>query len=147
MWKDNTRHPTQRTAALSPDAASRTPRQTLEAGLAWLDPILVPAGFTFQIRESGAGSGGAYAWGEYVRDDRRIELHFRYSLGMVRFHAGVRSLSNEQYLKALDVPEGANQDPGFSNDPLDGFRHLAHDLRKFFGEFLDGDASVLERIG
>lgn len=33
---------------------------------------------------------------------------------------------------------GAAQYPGFSNDLLDGFRHLAHDLEKKCTDFLSG---------
>ena len=34
--------------------------------------------------------------------------------------------------------KGSNQYPGFSSDPIDGFRHLAHDLGKFCQSFLAG---------
>jgi hypothetical protein len=102
-------------------------------------------GFRFEERAEGVGSGGAFAWGEFVRDDRRLELHFRRSLGLVTYHLGNHALSHEGYLRAMGVPPGANQYPGFSDDPLDGFRHLAHDLRAFVSEFVRGDAVTLQR--
>jgi hypothetical protein len=40
------------------------------------------------------------------------------------------------------VPKGERpQYPGFSDDPLDGFRHLAHDLRKYCADFLVGSGA------
>ena len=39
----------------------------------------------------------------------------------------------------------AHHYPGFSDDPLDGFRHLAHDLENFAGDFLIGSGEVLAR--
>ena len=108
--------------------------------------MLAPCGFRFELREAGRGSGGRFAWGEYVRDDRRLELHFRYSLGLVTYHAGRFSIAHEPYLLALGVPRGDNQYPGFSDDPLEGFRSLAHDLSRFCREFLSGDATILRRI-
>src|SRR5258705_2299753 len=100
-------------------------------------------GFRFEVREEGVGSGGHFAWGEFVRDDRRLELHFRWSLGLVTYHVGIHALSHEAYLRALGVPLGKNQYPGFSDNPLDGFRHLTHDLRTFVPEFVLGDALTL----
>lgn len=64
-----------------------TPREVLERGVAILDSVLAPAGFRFVLREEGRGSGGDFAWGEYVRGERRLELHYRYSLGNVVYHA------------------------------------------------------------
>jgi hypothetical protein len=117
----------------------------LHAGVTILNPVLHPHGFNFELRGSGSSSGGRFAWGEYVRNERRIELHFRYSLGLVTYHIGDLLFGHEVYLRALGVPAGTHQYPGFSSDPLDGFRHLAHDLERFCGEFVSGDASVFLR--
>lgn len=57
-----------------------TPKETLLAGVNVLDSVLRRAGFVFEFREEDRGSGGDFAWGEYVRDNRRLELHCRYSL-------------------------------------------------------------------
>ncbi len=72
-----------------------------------------------------------------------LELHFRSSLGMVAYRLGRLVVAHEPYLRALGVPVGTNQYPGFSDDPLDGFRHLAYDLSHFCADFCSGDASVL----
>jgi hypothetical protein len=53
------------------------------------------------------------------------------------------SVSHDAYLRALTKGEGGNQYPGYSDDLLDGFRHLAHDLQKFCDDFLSGDSKVL----
>ena len=122
------------------------PLDTLRAGTAILDPILLRHGFRWTAEQTGKGSGGEFACGQYVRGDRRLELHFRYSLGLVAYHVGEYALDHESYMEVLGVPRGAAQYPGFSDDPLDGFRHLAHDLDAYGAEFLAGDADVLRAV-
>lgn len=41
---------------------------------------------------------------------------------------------------------GQNQYPGFSDDPLDGFRHLAHDLCAYCAAFLSGPDAEFIRV-
>jgi hypothetical protein len=119
------------------------PLEAFEKGLVLLQPVLGRAGFVFVGAAARKGSGGAFASGDFVRGDRRLELHFRYSLGLVTYHVREHMLSHEAYMRALGVPPTDNQYPGYSNDPLDGFRHLAADLTQFGTEFLYGDAAVL----
>ena len=104
-----------------------------------------PCSFTFVETDSGMSSGGGYASGEYCRDDRRLEIHFRYSLGQVRYHIGHVSASHESYMKEILGGNGGNHYPGFSTDPLDGFRHLAHDIEVYGQDFLNGSGVVLEK--
>lgn len=75
--------------------------------------------------------------------DRRLELHFRYSLGPVRYHVGQDNASHESYMRELNVWDQC-QYPGFSNDAMDAFARLAHDVT-FAEDFLDGSASVLRQ--
>ncbi len=109
----------------------------LRAGCQILDPIMNRYGFPFVEGLSGQGSGGSFASGEYVRGDRRLELHFRHSLGLVTYHIGAFSLSHVAYMQALGK-RGHHRYPGFSGDPLDGFRHLRHDLEHYCTDFLSG---------
>jgi len=119
------------------------PLAALAAGIGILDPVLCSSGFVFHSIASGRGSGGDYAYGEYVRHDRRLQLHFRYALGLVTYHVGAHTLAHESYMRALGASPTEAQYPGYSEDPLDGFRHLAADLQRFGAEFLSGDAAVL----
>jgi hypothetical protein len=123
--------------------SNASPEQTLIAGCNLLDPVIKPYGFHFVLGASGKGSGGHFASGCYVRDDRRLELHFRHSLGLVIYHLGDAAVSHQAYLQALTQGGGGNLYPGFSGDPLDGFRHLAHDLQRFAGDFLYGGGAIL----
>ncbi len=75
---------------------------------------------------------------EYVRGDRRLELHFRHSLGLVAYHVGEEALTHEDYMRAVLGPRRENKYPGFSSDPLDAFRDLAHDLEHHALGFLSG---------
>jgi hypothetical protein len=114
------------------------PTEMITTGRQILDPVLVPHGFVFKAGEAGVGSGGAYASGSYVRDDRRLELHFRYSLGLVIYHLGDLTLPHETYMRAVLQGQGRSAYPGFSEDPLDGFRHLRHDIEMFAQDFVSG---------
>lgn len=121
--------------------------EILRQGSTLLDPLLLTYGFSFHILGSGGSSGGSFAYGEFRRDDRRLELHFRYSLGMVRYHFADRSMSHQDYMRAVIGRPNASHYPGFSSDPLDGFRHLLLDLEEHGADFLTGtDACLHHRI-
>jgi hypothetical protein len=120
-----------------------TPRETLLTGAQLLEPVMRAHGFRFRFIEEGRGSGGDFAVAAFVLPDRQLTLHFRQSLGMVTYDAGTEPLEHIPYMIALGVARSELQYPGFSADPLEGFRHLAHDLDEFAAEFLTGDAAVL----
>ena len=119
----------------------KSPEKALLAGVDILSATLGPHGFEFELRGVGKGSGGHFAWGEFVRDDRRLELHYRESLGLVTYHASGRAATHEAYMRELGV-WGRNRYPGYSSDHLQAFRDLAHDLA-FAEDFLSGDADCL----
>lgn len=121
------------------------PSEILQAGCEILDAVLVPHGFARMPIEAGKGSGGHFAMTEYVRGERRLEVHYRFSLGLVAYHVGDSHVSHQSYMRQVLGPGGGNQYPGFSQDPLDGFRHLAHDLGHFGSDFLQGSAADLRR--
>src|SRR5215472_12168733 len=75
-----------------------TPVETLAEGCKILDSILVPSGFRFISGQAGKSSGGHFASGGYVRDERRLELHFRYSLGLVSYHFRELTASHESVI-------------------------------------------------
>jgi hypothetical protein len=116
----------------------RSPEESLAAGCAVLAPILALQGFVWVPGASGHSSGGDFASGSFIRGTRRLELHFRHSLGLVTYHVGDTSLDHEAYMRVVLGAKGGNQYPGFSSDPIDGFRHLAHDLSEFCQSFLGG---------
>ncbi len=113
------------------------PKEILEKGRKYIDPIMESNGFRWQPGLSGRGSGGQFDSGQYIKDDRRLELHFRYSLGLVKYHIGDISLSQEDYMSYV-AGKGNAEYPGFSSDPLDGFRRLANDLKNYADDFLSG---------
>ena len=110
-----------------------------------LDPILGSHGFSFRQGAAGQGSGGPYASGIYVNGDRSLEIHFRFSLGLVTYHVGKRSLDHESYMRTVLGNRGGNRYPGFSDDPISGFENLAYDLRNFASAFLNGDSKEFAR--
>ena len=124
------------------------PVTLLAEGCSILDPVLTPAGFTFVSGPNGVGSGGRFASGRWVRGSRSVELHFRYSLGLVAYHLGPRSISHDDFMWSVTRGRGGHRYPGFSEDPLQGFRDLATDLGRYGQEFVVGtDADLDRRIG
>jgi hypothetical protein len=63
-----------------------TPKTILLRGVSILAPAL-GSGFAFEFRDEGRSSSGAFAWGEFVRGKRRLELHFTRDLGPVRYES------------------------------------------------------------
>jgi hypothetical protein len=128
--------------------SDKSPTELLERGVAELGEVLGPAGFEF-IQTEGADSQGPFASGEFFRGDRRLELQVRASLGLVRYHFGDESLSHEDLVRGVRALEGisaAGQYPGFSQDPMAGFRHLRHDLERFGAVFLRGGAKAFRAL-
>jgi len=117
----------------------KQPNEILSEGRSLLDPVLVPQGFSFVDGPSGKGSGGPFASATYVNGDRKLELHYRHSLGLVTYHFGEESLDHESYMRSALGAPGGNRYPDFSDDPLDAFRDLAYDLQTFAGAFLNGE--------
>jgi len=103
-----------------------TPEAILAAGNEVLSPVLNDAGFRLSGITTGSGSGGAFAVGCWVRPPQWIELHVRGVLGIVRYGWGDESFDHAHLAGALVVSTAY---PAFSGDPVDGFRHLAQDLR------------------
>jgi hypothetical protein len=97
-----------------------SPREALLTGAEILGGVLVPNGFEFHLQGEGKGSGGKSAWGESVRNDRRLEFHFRFSLGLVRYHVRRWSASHESYMRELGVWPQCRY-PGSSENPADAF--------------------------
>jgi hypothetical protein len=113
--------------------------EILREGRGILDPVMHRHGFSFKDGPAGPSSGGPYASGAYVSGNRKLEIHFRHSLGLVTYHCGETSLDHESYMHALLGTNGGNRYPGFSEDPLDAFRGLAYDLENFATAFLNGN--------
>jgi hypothetical protein len=119
----------------------------LQSGAELLASVLVPNGFAFEVLGSGKGSGGLFAFGQFKRGERRLEFHFRYSLGMVCYHLGPCSMSHEDYMHAVLGERHVSKYPGFSNQPMDGFRDLFSDLQEHGADFLTGtDECLLQLI-
>jgi hypothetical protein len=119
------------------------PKTILTDGSLIIERVLGLHGFKFQFGSEGPSSGGRYACGRFVRDDRILELHFRYSLGMVSYAIAGHSASHEFYMRELGVLQNCRY-PGFSQDPLAAFEDLAHDL-EFAKDFVAGSGELLLR--
>jgi hypothetical protein len=113
----------------------------LEQGACELALVLGPVGFDFVPTGSGRSSGGLFASGEFRKGNRHLELHFRYSLGLVRYHVDGQNLTHEELVRAVRTTNGIHEEgayPGFSDDPLDAFRRLRGDLERFGRVFTSG---------
>ena len=121
------------------------PESILIAGCKLLSPILEPYGFLFVLEKTGVGSGGRFASAKYVRGDRSLELHFRYSLGLVSYHIGNVSLDHEIYMRMLGFGETCSY-PDFPKQALDSFGSLAKDLKLYCGDFLSGNGDQFRKL-
>lgn len=122
------------------------PESRLKEGAEILMRPLQPCGFAFHIRRRGSGgSGGASAEGWFISGNKRLELHFRWSLGLVTYHVGDRSLGHDDYMRSLRVRHAAAY-PGFSEQPLAAFEHLSSDLTRYCQDFLRGDGRQVVRF-
>jgi len=108
----------------------------LAAGAEIVGQVVKPAGFVFLPGVHASGSGGPFADARFVKGDQFIEMHFRRSLGLVSYGWGDGVLSHTDYLRGIGT---GGSYPGFSDDPLDGFRHLADDLAGPLAGFVAGD--------
>jgi hypothetical protein len=121
----------------------------LERGAAELAEVLGPAGFEFIQTEDGVGTDSPFAHGEFFRGDRRLELHVRGSLNMVRYHFGGESLLHEDLVRGVRALEGISGEaeyPGFSSEPMTGFLRLRNDIERFGAIFLRGGAKAFRAL-
>jgi hypothetical protein len=109
----------------------------LDAGVQIIGGVITPYGFVWMPGPAHRGHPGDSAAGSFKRGDRRLELHYRSSLGLVSYHLGDLILSHDSYMRHSGHKADAHY-PGFSSDPLDAFRDLAYDLGHFCLDFLDG---------
>ncbi len=115
-----------------------SPVEQLNEGANILRPLLEPAGFKFALTNTGKGSGGQFAVGEFTRGDRRLELHYRYGLGIANYHVGGPPLSHNEFMRA----QGAEKTAAFPtvlDKSLRGFHALLADLESHGSAFLDAD--------
>jgi hypothetical protein len=114
--------------------------QILLEGRKLIDPILEKNGFHWENGFSGKSSGGYFDSGKYIKCNRNLELHFRFTLGLITYRIGEICLTHEDYMRHVAEKNKAKY-PGFSSEPLDGFRNLAYDLLNYAQDFLHGDGN------
>ena len=125
------------------------PRELLDRGLAELAEVLEPAGFTVAAVEDDDGNGGLFAIVEFRKGERRLELHFRRSLVLVRYHFGDEALSHEDLVRGVQATghiAAAAQYPGFSDYPATAFHRLRVDLERFGAIFMTGGAKAFRAL-
>lgn len=103
-----------------------------------LKPIMNKHGFAFSIDGEGSSSGGNFVLGSWTKKDRKLEYHFRFSLGLVEYSLGSKKIEHEFFLWALTGEKHKAKYPDSSEDPIDGFRRLLDDRNQFCGVFLTG---------
>ncbi|WP_054029602.1 hypothetical protein [Desulfatitalea tepidiphila] len=119
--------------------------EILSDGTEILKPLMVKNGFQFFVEGKGQSSGGNFAFGSWKKEDRKLEYHFRFSLGLVEYSLCEKSIGHEFFLWALTGQKRIAKYPGSSEDPLDGFRRLFDDLNQYCAVFLSGSDSELEK--
>jgi hypothetical protein len=64
----------------------------------------------------------------------------------VTYHLGEVQVSHEGHVRTVHGASGGNAYPGFSDDPLDGFLRLRHDLERYGGALLRGTDEELQSL-
>jgi len=134
----------------------------LEQGCALLAPVLEAQGFAYEPGAVTSDETQEVARGAFRRaDGRRLELSVvraladehdaggtaaRCVLRDVVYRLGELALAHEAYMAVVLGEEGSNQYPTFGGQPLDGFRHLRHDLECYATVFLRGPESHFKLI-
>ena len=126
-------------------------RTTLDQGCAILAPLLEAHDFAYEPGAVTCDETQEVARGAFVRagDGRRLDLTVvhtfatdaspaRCTLRDVAYRVGDLALDHETYMAVVLGEEGSNQYPSFGGHPLDGFRHLYHDLEAYASVFLRG---------
>jgi hypothetical protein len=134
---------------------------TLEQGMALLAPLLEAQGFAHERGPVTQDETEEVARGAFSRaDGRRLELsvvrvlaengaqveNARIVLRDVLYRLGDLAIPHEAYMAVVLGEEGSNQYPTFGGQPLDGFRHLCHDLECYATVFLKGPESHFKVI-
>jgi hypothetical protein len=135
---------------------------TLEQGCALLAPLLETQGFAYEAGAATSDERQEVARGAFVRaDGRRLELAVvralvtesgaevenpRSALRDVVYRVGEITLAHDAYMAVVLGEEGSNQYPTFGGQPLDGFRHLCHDIECYATVFLRGPESHFKVI-
>jgi hypothetical protein len=134
----------------------------LEQGSALLAPLLEAQGFAYEPGDVTRDETQEVARGAFNRaDGRRLELSVvcvlaaeggadapaaRIVLRDVVYRVGDLTLAHEAYMAVVLGEEGSNQYPTFGGQPIDGFRHLRHDLECYATVFLRGPESHFKVI-
>jgi len=134
---------------------------TLEQGSALLAPLLEAQGFVYERGDVRRDEKQEVAQGAFSRaDGRRLELSVvcvvaengvelaaaRIALRDVVYRVGELAVPHDAYMAVVLGEEGSNQYPTFGGQPLDGFRHLCHDLDCYATAFLKGPESHFKVI-
>ncbi len=135
---------------------------TIEQGCALLAPVLEAQGFAYEAGTTSDTDRQETAHGAFVRaDGRRLDLTVirvlraedgervaspRTILRDVIYSVGPLALPHEAYMAVVLGEEGSNQYPTFGGEPLDGFRHLCHDIECYANVFLRGPESHFKVI-
>ena len=135
---------------------------TLEQGCALLAPLLEAQSFAYEAGDATRDETQEIARGAFARTDgRRLELtvirvlttengekvtNARSVLRDVMYRVGELALAHDAYMAVVLGEEGSNQYPTFGGEPLDGFRHLCHDIECYATVFLRGPESHFKVI-
>ncbi len=134
---------------------------TLAQGSALLAPLLEAQGFAYERGAITRGETQEVARGVFSRaDGRRLELSVvcvlaengvelpsaRVVLRDVVYRVGELAVPHDAYMAVVLGEEGSNQYPSFGGQPLDGFRHLCHDVQSYATVFLRGPESHFKVI-
>lgn len=116
-------------------------------GVALLLGVVGPHGFTFTASAPTRGNDGLLLLaGRFERGTRALAVVDHDGLRTAHYTLDAVTITHDAYMLAVLGRGGSNMFPTFRGDPLDGWRHLAHDLRTYAQVFLRGTDAQFARV-
>jgi hypothetical protein len=116
-------------------------------GVTLLLGIVGPHGFAFAAGPVTRGNDGLLVLaGHFERGNRALALTDHDGLRTASYTLDTVTISHDAYMLAVLGRDGSNMFPSFRGDLLDGWRHLAHDLRTYAHVFLRGTDAQFARL-
>lgn len=116
-------------------------------GVALLLGVVGPHGFAFaESPPARANDGLLVLSGRFERGTRVLAVTDHDGLAAAHYTLDAVTITHDAYMLAVLGRDGSNMFPSFRGDLLDGWRHLAHDLRTYAHVFLRGSDAQFARV-
>ncbi|TWT89040.1 hypothetical protein Mal64_25310 [Pseudobythopirellula maris] len=121
-------------------------QKIIDQGRGFIDLVLEPHGFTYEVLDCGNSSGGYFTQAAFTRPDRRLTFSYRWAIGCAVYHCQGESTSHEALMEYLGVDRQSAYVWFDRSDPMSGFQSLAKDISAYLQSFLTGSADDFTKL-